>query len=303
MNIKHGALVWDQIRYFVAVTRAGSVVGAARALGVSHATVLRNVSRLEKQLGVRLFDRLRSGYRITAEGEEIYADAQLMEEHAETLMRRAMGRNPIPEGLLKLIVPDNSLFDLMPLLGGFRRENPRIDLSVEIDSAAADQGVAQLKADVAIVVTNTPPEDLVGRQLKRINFAYYASPAYLGRQPALGQQLADSLPLDQCDWITWDLPTRSDSSQEPGWQLNLLRRLTRRPRIALRTSSHADTLSAVRAGLGVGLLQTDHQHGLVELPIAVPVDPVGVWMLTHQVLRRSGKVRAFMEFVVDWLDR
>ncbi len=291
-------LIWDQIRYFVAVTRAGSVVGAARDLGVSHATVLRNVSRLENHLGIRLFDRLRSGYRITSEGEEIHADAHAMEEHAETLVRRAMGKNPAPEGLLKLIVPDSSLFDLMPLLRDFRKEHPRIDLSVEIDPASADQGIAQLKADVAIVVTNTPPDDLIGRQLTRIGFAFYASSEYLG------DKTRETLNIDECDWITWDLPAASDSNLEPGWQLNLLRRLTRRPRIALRTSSHGDTLTAVRSGVGVGLLRNGLQNEplqtqLIELPFPAAVEPVGIWMLTHQVLRRSGKVQAFMDFVIN----
>ena len=66
---RHNQLNWDQLRYFVAVVSAGTVIGAARSLGVSHATVLRNVSRLEGFLGIRLFHRVQSGYRVTAEGE------------------------------------------------------------------------------------------------------------------------------------------------------------------------------------------------------------------------------------------
>ena len=63
-------LRWEPIRYFVAVARAGSVMAAARQLGVGHATVLRNVARLEAGLGLRLFDHVRTGYRLTADGEE-----------------------------------------------------------------------------------------------------------------------------------------------------------------------------------------------------------------------------------------
>ena len=172
-------LNWDQVRYFVAVVRAGTVVGAARALGISHATVLRSVSRLEESLGIRLFDRMQSGYRPTAEAEAIYPSALAMEEHAETLIRRAMGKHPEPEGLLKLVVSDRSLFDVMSLLVEFRKAFPRIELSLGPVPGNFSQGLRQLNADVAVLVTNTPPEDLVGRQLSRVSFAYFTSAAYL----------------------------------------------------------------------------------------------------------------------------
>lgn len=284
-------LHWDQVRHFVAVARAGSVVGAARVLGVSHATVLRNVSRLESGLGVRLFDPLRSGYRITADGQEVLVSALGMEEHADTLVRRAMGKNPDPEGQLKLVVADTSLFDPMPLLRDLRRAQPRIELTVEDAHGSAAHRLAQLQADAAIVLTNSPPDELVGRQLARVHFAYFAAPAYLE-----GRAAADLAPQD-CDWVVWHLEHAGEF--DAAWQDNTLRRLSRRPRVVLRTDKHADAMAAVRSGVGVGLLSEAGAGDLVRLDFARPRETCGVWLLTHPDLRRSGRVRALFDFVAD----
>lgn len=292
MNSKN-KLDWDHLRYFVAVIKAGTVIGAARLLGVSHATVLRRISRLEKYLGIRLFDRVQSGYCVTAEGEEIYEDALAMEEHAEALIRRAMGKHPAPEGLLKLVVSDGSLFDLMPLLREFRMEFPRIELNLVTALGTADQGLTQLKADVAIVVTNAPPEDLVGRQLARIGFAYYASLKYLetwqGKIPN---------PSD-CDWITWRLSASSDTDMDSAWQQNILHRLAPNPKIALAAVNHGEALAGVRAGVGVSLLRDSYTEELVRLPFNVVIETFGIWMLTHPDLRRAGRVKVFMDFAAS----
>ncbi|MEY9419671.1 DNA-binding transcriptional MocR family regulator [Bradyrhizobium japonicum] len=64
---------WDDVRYFLAVARGGSVRAAAERLGVNHATVLRRIAQLEERLGVQMFEKLPSGYRLTGAGEEVRA--------------------------------------------------------------------------------------------------------------------------------------------------------------------------------------------------------------------------------------
>ena len=282
-------LNWEHLRYFVAVVRAGSVVGAARNLGVSHATVLRNVSRLEQSLGIRLFDRIQSGYLATAEGEEIFVNAAAMEEQAETLKRRAMGQDPAPEGLLKLVVSDTSLVDLMAILREFRREYPRIQLGIEPARGLA-AGILQRKADVALIVTNAPPEELIGRQVARISFACYASTGYL-------EEKAHPVEAEKCDWITWGMEGSADSLVS--WQHRMISRLAPKRNLVLHTVSHDDALSAVRAGVGVSLLKDNFSDELVELPFRTSTESLGIWMLTHPDLRRSGRVKVFMDFVAD----
>jgi len=284
-------LRWDPIRYFVAVARAGSAVGAARRLGVGHATVIRNVAQLEARLGLRLFDHVRSGYRLTADGEDVLASASAMDEHAEALLRRATGKNPAPEGLLKLVLADGSLFDPMPLLQRFREAHQAIELALEDAPDGAEARLASLHADIAILVTNAPPEDLVGRQLARVRLAWLGSRDYLARGHG------DEPRPEHCDWITWKLG--SSSEIDDAWHRGRLRRLTSRPRVVMQAARHAEALAAVRAGVGIGLLCDHHESGLVRLPFQEPRDTFGVWLLTHPDLRRSGRVRALFDFVAD----
>src|SRR6201999_1429866 len=84
---------WDDVRYFLAVARGGSVRAAAERLGVNHSTVLRRIAQLEQHLGVRMFEKLPSGYRVTAAGEEILEFAGQMEAASNLLQTRVLGRD------------------------------------------------------------------------------------------------------------------------------------------------------------------------------------------------------------------
>jgi DNA-binding transcriptional LysR family regulator len=277
---------WDQIRYFVAVAREGSAAAAAQRLGVSHATVMRNVSQLEASLGIRLFDRVRSGYRITSDGEDVLASARAMEEHAAALVRRALGKNPAPVGLLRLLIADPSLFDPMPLLREFRQAHPRIEVAVEDARHSATARLAQLDTDAAILVTNTPAEELVGRQIGRVQLGWFAAP---------GGSKRGVLKPEDCEWVVWNSTVSGELNET--WQRAQLRRLTPRPRIVLKADSHGAALAAVRSGVGAALLCDAHHQALRRLPFAQPRDSFCVWLLTHPDLRRSGRIRALFDFV------
>lgn len=279
-------LRWDAIRYFVAVAQEGSASGAAQRLGVSHATVLRNVAQLEASLGVRLFDHVRSGYRITADGEAVLASARAMEEHAATLVRTTLGKNPAPSGLLRLLIDDPSLFDPMPLFGEFRKVHPRIELAVEDARSAAPERLSQLDAEAAILITNTPAEALVGRQIGRVRLRWFAADVAKRSAP---------LKAEECDFILWNAHASGEFNET--WQRAQLRRLTPRPRIVLHADSHAAALAAARAGLGAALLCDSHDAGLRRLALTEPRESFGVWLLTHPDLRRAGRIRALFDFV------
>src|SRR5262245_22901767 len=93
---------WDDVRYFLAVARGGSVRAAAAQLGVNHATVLRRVGQLEEQLGAQMFEKLPSGYRLTEAGEEVIELASQMEASSHLLETRVLGRDQSVRGLLRV---------------------------------------------------------------------------------------------------------------------------------------------------------------------------------------------------------
>ena len=64
-------LAWDDLRYFLAFARAGSMQAAAKALGVNQSTVQRRIAELEERVGRRLVERHLGSYRLTELGEEL----------------------------------------------------------------------------------------------------------------------------------------------------------------------------------------------------------------------------------------
>lgn len=265
-------LQWDQVRYFVAVARAGSVSRAATRLGVSHATVLRQVARLEQNLATPLFEHRQTGYRITREGQELLRLAEEMAANADALARRAAGRDTALRGELRLRLPDTSICDLLPLLKGFQDAHPGIFLQFTDPVSTA--------ADIDLRITDAPPEALVGRQLVRLSFIFQ------------GTASAGDTPRQR--WILWRDPVEPDATL--AWQTRTLAALTREPHIALEVASHADAVAAARAGFGMALLAAGRSPDLSPLPDAPAILPRSLWLLTHPDLRRSGRVRAFMTY-------
>jgi molybdate transport repressor ModE-like protein len=111
---------WDDLRIVLAIARAGSLAGAARGLGVNHSTVFRRLNTFEETLGVRLFERLQSGYALTVAGEEMRASAELMEREIDRLDRRITGQDLRLHGSLVVTTTDTLATSILgPHIGAF----------------------------------------------------------------------------------------------------------------------------------------------------------------------------------------
>src|ERR1700678_3853854 len=147
-----GAMIdWDDVRYFLAVARGGSVRAAGERLGVNHATVLRRIAQLEERLGARMFEKLPSGYRLTAAGEEVLEFAEQMEASSHLLETRVFGRDQSVRGLLRVtLAPTLATHLLMPDFADFARLHP--DIEMEILASGELANLTNREADVAIRV-------------------------------------------------------------------------------------------------------------------------------------------------------
>src|SRR5882757_7533492 len=144
---------WDDVRYFLAVARGGSVRAAAERVGVNHATVLRRVAQLEERLGAHMFEKLPSGYRLTAAGEEVLELAEQMEASSHQLEMRVFGRDQSVRGLLRVTLPPFlATHLLMPDLADFARMHP--DIEMEIVSTGDVVNLTNREADVAIRIVS-----------------------------------------------------------------------------------------------------------------------------------------------------
>jgi len=278
---------WDELRIFLAVARAGSLSGAARSLGVNHSTVFRRIGAFEERLGVRLFERVPSGYLLTPAGEEMQEAALRVEEEVAAIGRRVRGQDLRLSGSLRITTIDMLALWLLPRhLTRFRQDYPGIELEVSVSNAALN--LTKREADIALRIGNTPPESLVGRRVGRLVFAVYAARDY--------RALHQESELRHHDWIGFDSEHAA-----------LARRFAEfLPEVqpAYRVNSVAAAVAAATVGIGLAPLPcaiADREQGLeriCDLPASFTLD---LWLLTHEDLRHTARIRAFMDFVAEVL--
>ncbi len=280
---------WDDLRFFLAVARAGSLSAAARTLDVNHATVSRRVQAFEKRMGTRLFERIPGGWSTTPAGDEMRATALRVEEELQALDRRVVGRDARLSGRLRVALSDAAAFALMPELRAFCAAHPGIELELAASNTLTN--LTRREADVAIRVTEKPAEHLVGRRVGTTTSSLFASTDYLEAHP-VGRE------LDGHVFLAWDEGFADLASA--AW----MREHAPNARIAVRFDSILVAYHAVRAGLGLGFLPCalgDRDPSLRRVKRDLVIGGVGMWLLTHPDLRRTARVRSFLDFMAEAL--
>ena len=172
---------WDELRYLLAVRRAGSLLAAARVLGVDKATVSRRIGSLEATLGVRLFDRRPDGYRLTPYGERTLAAVDTIDGTVAALVAELSDARGDEGGRVYLSVPQFFASQvLLPAVLRFRQAHPRIELVINASSSLLN--IAQREAEVGL--RNVKPDQLsvTVRRVGVLGMAFYASQRYLDRR-------------------------------------------------------------------------------------------------------------------------
>ena len=279
---------WDDLRYILAVANAGSLAGAARKLGVNHTTVLRRVGAVEDRLGLRLFERMPTGYVLTAGGEELIAAAHQIDDTVTSLERKLVGQDLRLSGTIRITSTDTLMVSILPeILAEFRSAHPGIGIEVALSNAMLN--LTRREADIAIRPAKNPPETLVGRRIAKIAFAIYGSSQYLSKRRKIDDLAAhqwvgpdDSLAdTSVAQWMRAELP-ESD--------------------VVLRADSLLGMREAARAGLGLAALPcylADTSPGLVCVHRPIAALQTTLWILTHEDLRHTARIRAFTEFAAN----
>lgn len=282
---------WDDLRTFLAVARTGSLTEAARGLGVSYSTVSRRLAALEEGLGSRLFERLAAGYKPTPVGEEMLETARRMETEFEALSRRVLGRDARLEGRVRVATTDALVTSFMPEIAAFSRRYP--DIEVDLLTTPEPAELAMRETEVALLVTDRPPPNLVGRRLARLPSALYAARSYLADHPAEAELAAHV-------WVGWE----DGMAHIPA--ARWMRERVPHARVACRVSTGTALREALRAGVGVAYLLcflADEDPALVRLRPPEPALETGLWLLVHEDLRATGRVRVFLDFMAEAIGR
>jgi len=288
---------WNDLRDILVIAEAGSLAGAARKLGVNHSTIFRRLGSIEQRLGTRLFERLPSGYVPTSAGEEMAAEARRMAQGIEALQRRLTGRDLALSGHITVTTTDThaGLF-LGPHLANFAKVYPAIGLTLRVDTQLAN--LARRDADVAIRPTNAPPETLVGRRVAREAFAAYAAPNYLATTigTATGATTGATTVAEH-RWLAVD--DSLDHLVAARWR----RENVPASSVVMWTDNLLGLRGLAEAGMGVAFLPcfiADPVPGLIRVPeLPLLADASELWLLTHEDLRHSARIKAFMETMAE----
>jgi DNA-binding transcriptional LysR family regulator len=285
---------WNDLRYLLAVANRGTLVGAAKDLGVKHTTVARRVAALEESLGAKLFQRGADKYTLTESGLEILEMAIELKAKAEAVERRVAGADARIAGVVRVTMPEPTAGYFLRQLPALRERHPELVADILADTRMYD--VARGESDIAIRVNQAASgeADLLERKVGEAAFGFYASKSYFAGH---GGPAASVDRLDQHDFIGY-LPEASPVSER-------LRRTVPNARIVMRCNGFVQVFNAALAGFGVALLPCFLGDGEPYLARALPqIFRTGTTrVLVRADMARVPRIRAMFDFIVEVFTR
>lgn len=248
----------DDLRFLLAVARAGRMVSAAALLGVDHTTVRRRLDRLEAALGTRLLDRGADGWELTSIGREVASRAAGLDHIVDSVIAASSGGRDALRGTVRVVTPDGfGPTFAAPALARVQADHPGI--TVELVTSTSPLSVRGAGYDLAVTVGSASGSRLPSESLAPYSVRLYASPGYLAAHPPIAS-IADLDGHPLVFYVDALLTVR---------ELDLVPVLGRMPVRFGSTNAFAQ-LAATRHGAGIGLL---HAFMGERDPALVPVLP------------------------------
>ena len=285
---------WRLVRSFLAVLDRGSLLAAARSLGVSQPTLGRHISELESQLASVLFERTGRGLLPTRTALQLAQAARQMQDGALQLSRTLAGSKSQAGGTVRITASVPVAVQLLPpILLNLRLALP--DIQVELVSSNQVSNLLRREADIAIRMVRPDQTSLVARKLGEASVGAYAHRDYLARRgvPTLPAELL------QHELVGSDTdPAIRQGFEAMGFPVP-------REAFALRSDDLLVQWQAVRAGLGIGFM-ADYQAHLdpgVRPVLAgqLQIPPLPMWLAVHREIRTSRHIRAVFDFLATAL--
>ncbi len=280
---------WGNLEYVLAVARRGSLAAAARELKVDHTTVFRRVVAFEEHVDVRIFERLRSGYILTPEGEVFLDAAKSIEKTVAELDRKIAGSDTTISGPLSITTTDSIFPFLTEEIEEYRKQYPAVFVDLTITNSRLDLDVRD--ADIAIRASSAPPLHLVGRRICDINFGIYGIPSMISTD--------EKFSMEDFQWIG---PSSSWAFFVGEWMAQNISP----EKIVLHTNSFISQRALAEEGAGLAILPRflgDDSEKLERIPVNVDDLKSGLWLLSHKDILRSRRVKAATDFFYQALSR
>ncbi len=276
----------DDAPVFLAIARTGTLTAAAKQLGTGIATVSRKIERLEQALGVSLFLRHQTGYKLTEEGQTLLPRAEALEAAAQSFrIDAALDAEAV--GHVRIATAENLANDLIiPSLGPLLKSHP--ELTVEVLTDISTVNLHRQDADIAVRLVRPERGNLNVRKIGSLGYGLYGSQAYVdGRSSeAFGPQFGDR-------FIGW--AERQQMLPAAQWVDNMLKEGTP----SITTSSLMGQISAAKAGLGLAVLPhfLAKDAGLVLVSQDIELDQA-IWLVVHSDLAASRRIKIVSEHLL-----
>ena len=280
---------WDDTRIFLAIARSGQILGAARSLGLNHATVARRLTALEDALNSKLFTRKTNGTELTGAGERFLVHAERMES-AMLAASESAGADSLIEGTVRVGAPDGfGVAFLAPRLGLLAEKHR--GLRIELVPVPRSFSLSRREADVAVTLGRPREGRLVARKLTDYRLGLYAARAYLDAHgaPQTLPELAEHRLVGYVEDLLYTASLDYTAEFLKGW------------RSSVAVSSAMGQTEAVRAGAGIGILHAFMAQRDADLVPVLPQHTLtrSYWTVVHEDLRAVRRVSAVAEFLSD----
>lgn len=275
---------WDNIHYFLKVAQHGTVSKAAEALGVNHSTVTRRIRAFEESVGVRLFNKRVDGYELTEAAVEALGTASEMGQLSEQFFRRLAGQDGRLSGTINLTMPhDIYEYCLADDIADFRESFPNISLNLHL--AKGVKNLANQEADIAVRLTDKPPDYLIGTRVCSLAYGIYRH-----RRLAAQQEHTQII-----DWTS--------ATELPPWAHEFPE-----PECKVRVDDLYSMYIAVRSGLGLArmpsyIVNANECLEIEKVNVVAPQSDWGIWVLNHVDLRKTERVRRCREHLLKAINR
>jgi DNA-binding transcriptional LysR family regulator len=288
-------LDWDDLRFFLAVAREGSLSAAATALGVTQPTVGRRLAAFQRRLGAKLFVPTAVGQSLSASGQRLLPHAERMEVESLAATRAIAGRDAGLRGRVRITASEWLVGAVLgPMLRPFVSLHPELEL--ELVAGVRHLSLTRHDADLAIRPSSFEAPDVVPRELARLSFALYASDSYLAERgsPDFATRCAGHRLIAMSESLT-KIP-----------DLDWLPELTGNARVVARSNGRLPMVSMAVAGVGIACLprflgDAAPQLRRVPTPRSGPERPL--WLGFHRDVRAVPRVKATVAFLGEGFAR
>ncbi|MCJ2015605.1 LysR family transcriptional regulator [Methylobacterium sp. J-076] len=284
-------LDWDDLRFFLALARHGTLSAAARVLHVSQSTVGRRLTSLEATLAVRLLNRTPDGYVLTLAGSAVRVQAERLEAEVLALERDISGRDTRLRGLVRVTCAETiGAHILAPSFARLNASYP--DVMIELIPNPRELSLSMREADISVRSRQPEQHDLVLRRIGGIAFGLYATSEYL-------REHGTPDPDDGCSGHR--LITQLEDTQEMT-QVAWLTEMASRATVVLQTSSHEAAVLAAANGGGLACLarfRADAEARLIRIPVSVTPPSADILLLVHKDNRDTPRIRAVLTHITE----